>query len=105
MPFTIITYETATGSSGRGGSKLNTMKTKDYTYYWSRIFKQYGIRLCLGGHKHTYSMTYPVYDAPEGYINETTHTVNSEVDFWGNIDSTTSLRPIIQVTDVSQIKE
>lgn len=103
MPYTIITHATYIGSNGRGGSKLNTMKTDDMTYYWSRIFKQYGIRLVMGGHKHTYSMTRPVYDAPDGYIDGTTHQVDQSVDFWGSISNNASMKPVIQVTDISEI--
>lgn len=103
MPYTIITHATYIGSNGRGGSKLNTMKTHDYTYYWSRIFKQYGIRLVMGGHKHTYSMTRPVYDAPADYINNSTHAVNPSADLWGTISNDASMKPVVQVTDVSEI--
>lgn len=102
MPYTIITHATYIGSNGRGGSKLNTMQTDGKTYYWSRIFKEYGIRLVMGGHKHTYSMTRPVYDAPDGYITGQ-HTVDPNVDIWESISNNASMKPVVQVTDASEI--
>ena len=102
MPYTIITHATYIGSNGRGGSKLNTMQTDGKTYYWSRIFKEYGIRLVMGGHKHTYSMTRPVYDAPDGYITGQ-HTVDPNVNIWESISNNASMKPVVQVTDASEI--
>lgn len=93
MPFTIITHATAAGTDGRKGSKLNTAYGK---YRWSRIFKKYGIRLVFGGHKHTYSITKPVYDAPEGYITSS-NTVDTSVDFMNDISDTASMQPVVQV--------
>ena len=105
MPYTIITRATRLGSSGRGGSKLNTFATDGLTYLWSRLFKQYGIRLVIGGHKHTYSMTWPVYDAPDGYIDESTHEVADGADLMGSVSNAASMRPVVQVTDAAAIKE
>lgn len=102
MPYTIITHATYIGSNGRGGSKLNTMQTDGKTYYWSRIFKEYGIRLVMGGHKHTYSITRPVYDAPDGYITGQ-HTVDPNVNIWESISNNASMKPVVQVTDASEI--
>lgn len=93
MPFTIITHATAIGTSGRAGSKLNTAYGK---YRWSRLFKKYGIRLVMGGHKHTYSITKPIYDAPEGYITSS-NTVNSSVDLMEDVSAAASMQPVVQV--------
>lgn len=103
MPYTIITHATAVGTTGRSGSKLNTTKTDGMIFYWSRIFKEYGIRLAFGGHKHTYSMTRPVYDAPDGYINEETHTKASGANIWGELSPESQMRPIVQVTSESEM--
>lgn len=108
MPFTIIIHTTINGTSGRGGSSLNGSKlnetfTGGQTYYWSRLFKKYGIRLIMGGHKHTYSISKPIYDAPEGYIDESTHTVRSDADLFGEISNEMSLKPVIQVLNASEI--
>lgn len=90
MPFTIITQEAKNAyyyngveySSGkeRSGSHMNTMNTSDKMHYWfSRFCQTHGIRLVIGGHKHTYSATYPL---KETIVN----------------DSIVSMKPTIQVT-------
>lgn len=93
MPFTIITHATAIGTSGRVGSKLNTAYGK---YRWSRLFKKYGIRLVMGGHKHTYSISKPIYDAPENYITSS-NTVNSDIDLMDDVSASASMQPVVQV--------
>lgn len=101
MPYTIITHATASENKVRGGSKLNTTRTNGKAYYWSRIFKKYGIRLVFGGHKHTYSMTKPVYDAPENYLNG--HSVRQGADLMGDITEKITMKPVVQVTSQSEI--
>jgi len=63
MPYTIITNAFITGNVAREGSHLNTLNSNG-NYRYSRLFKHYGIRLVIGGHKHTYSFTRAMYDAP-----------------------------------------
>lgn len=59
MPFTIITDSLITNWKGdpskytRGGSHLNTVGNNQY--WFSQLLENYGVQLCLGGHKHTYS--------------------------------------------------
>ena len=74
MPFTVITKENLEDTakiknasrslSGTSlvGSHLNQLNANDTVgiYWFSRLLEFRGIRLCLGGHKHTYSCTYPV---------------------------------------------
>lgn len=106
MPYTIVTHATMTAdrNKGRGGSKLNDAYTDGYKYDFSRLFKQYGIRLVMGGHKHTYSMTMPIYDAPEGYINNVTHTPAAGASLSGEITAEASMQPVIQVlTDAEML--
>jgi hypothetical protein len=90
MPFTMITQEAKNAyyyngieySSGkeRSGSHMNTINTSDNMHYWfSRFCQTHNIRLVLGGHKHTYCVTYP--------LKET--IVNNEI---------ISMKPTIQVT-------
>jgi hypothetical protein len=88
------------GTSARAGSHLNTLNNYG-EYRFSRLFKKYGIRLVIGGHKHTYCMTKPIYDAPDGYISN--NTINSSVDFMGTVDSALSRKPVIQVTSASDV--
>lgn len=96
MPFTMVTHKFMTGNSARQGSHLNILNSKGH-YRFSRLFKKYGIRLVFGGHKHTYTISKPIYDAPEGYI-KSDHSVDQNVDLLGSFDDITSRKPVIQVT-------
>lgn len=109
MPFTIVTYDFMNGSAARVGSHLNTLN-KNGLYRFSRLFKKYGIRVVCGGHKHTYCLSKPIYDAPEGYVNAQGQ-VQSGVDLMsklGDNDSQAtqlSRKPVIQVTKAGDIKQ
>lgn len=96
-PYTILTYAIANdGSKARGGSKLNDALTGHSDgYYFSRLFKKYGIRLVMCGHKHTYSMTNPVYDAPLDYLD-------GGVDLMDSVSKAASRVPIVQILDASE---
>lgn len=75
MPFTVITnssiadtqkqYSRSVGPNGGAliGSHCNQL-TKDETgkgtYWLSRLLEKAGVKLCIGGHKHTYACTYPL---------------------------------------------
>lgn len=103
MPFTIVTWDFMKGESARVGSHLNTLNSNGL-YRFSRLFKKYGIRLVLGGHKHTYSISKPIYDAPSGYITSN-NTIDSGVDLMGVVGTEESRKPVIQVTRSQDIKE
>lgn len=74
MPFTIITQSVVNArydgtkaegqkynaSSVRAGSHLNTVTTADNPYWFSKFCQTHGIRLVLGGHKHTQAISYPL---------------------------------------------
>lgn len=89
MPFTIITQNLINSfywngqedtSVERSGSRLNFNTTKANTYWFSKFLQTHNYRLCLGGHKHTYSCSYPLLE-----------------------NENSSMKPIIQVTaDVLQ---
>lgn len=59
---TIDTTETAKVGSGKRDTKLNQPTDPDVQkrFSWSRLAEQYGFRVCLSGHKHTYSRSYPL---------------------------------------------
>ena len=76
MPFTIVTYDFMKGSGSRAGSHLNTLNTNG-NYRFSRLFKKFGIRLVMGGHKHTYSISKPIYDAPLNYITASNKVIQT----------------------------
>lgn len=116
MPFTIVTYDFMKGSAARVGSHLNTLNSRGL-YRYSRLMKKYGIRVCCGGHKHTYCITKPMYDAPNGYVNAQGQ-VNSSVDLMATFDSVVdgkvvvdgnaaaiSRIPVIQVLKASDVKQ
>lgn len=96
MPFTMVTWQFMKGSAGREGSHLNTHNTAG-KYRFSRLFKKHGIKMVFGGHKHTYTLSKPIYDAPENYITSE-NKVNPAVDIMADVDDTLSRRPVIQVT-------
>lgn len=78
IPFTVMTrqnmsitqqsgYRTYSrsvdGKSGAlVGSHLNQLTKSDNVamYWFSRLLEHFGVKICLGGHKHTYTCTYPV---------------------------------------------
>jgi hypothetical protein len=77
MPFTVITNDSlnkgtasilsisrcfgGTKTTSLIGSHLNQMDNNEKVIYWfSRLLEYFGVNLCLGGHKHTYAITYPV---------------------------------------------
>ena len=80
MPFTVITAEnlentstiigrwrSQSGASSLVGSHLNQLGVKDTvgTHWFSRLLEYRKCKLCIGGHKHTYAVTYPLM---ENYI-------------------------------------
>lgn len=93
IPFTVITNESLLNTakkvsrslSNAGalvGSHLNMIsknevpaetKTPKGTYWFSRLMEHFGVKLCLGGHKHTYTCSYPLREnylyGPEGKTN------------------------------------
>ena len=101
MPFTIVTWSFMSGESARAGSHLNTINSRGL-YRFSRLFKKYGIRVVMGGHKHTYCVTKPVYDAPDGYITEN-NIINENIDLMGEVTTSDSRKPVVQVTDISHV--
>ena len=83
MPFTVITKACLTESEQSKfrsisnskdalvGSHLNQISSEDDRkgiYWFSRLMESYGIKLVLGGHKHTFAATWPV---SENYVSST----------------------------------
>lgn len=74
MPYTVITNESiASGQEGvyrsiskagaLVGSHCNQISNTDTgkgIYWFSRLLEYKGVKLCIGGHKHTYTCTYPL---------------------------------------------
>lgn len=100
MPFTVITNSSLSNSlkgysrsvNGKNkslvGSHLNQLSTNEVTnmaeqftpkglYWFSRLLEYFKIKLVLGGHKHTYCLSYPV---REYYIYGPSGTKNTRKD-------------------------
>lgn len=74
MPFTVVTKDSLTTvvkDNYRSLSKSTTTLVGSHTnqisgtdikgaYWLSRLLEYFGVKLCIGGHKHTYACTYPV---------------------------------------------
>lgn len=66
MPFTIITqslideYAEKENSDIRNGARINVVGDITTKYWASRLFELAGVKLVLGGHKHTYSVSYHI---------------------------------------------
>lgn len=103
-PFSIVTYDFMnTSTTARAGSKLNTINNNG-SYRFSRLFKKCGIRLVMAGHKHTYGISKPIYDAPTEYLEG--NQASSTVDILsGDISTELSRKPVIQVLQQDQVKE
>ena len=59
----IAQYRSISGAGALVGCHMNQISKGDFGYgiYWfSRLLEYRGIKLCLGGHKHTYCVTYPL---------------------------------------------
>jgi hypothetical protein len=50
------------GSSSLLGSHMNQLDATENrgTYWISRLLEYFGCKLCIGGHKHTYALSYPI---------------------------------------------
>lgn len=77
IPFTVITQASLynsdkttmentrnypNGSSSLLGSHMNQLHANENrgTYWISRLLEYFGCKLCIGGHKHTYALSYPI---------------------------------------------
>ena len=77
IPFTVITRASLynddantmgntrnypNGTSSLLGSHMNQLDATENrgTYWISRLLEYFGCKLCIGGHKHTYALSYPI---------------------------------------------
>ena len=74
MPFTVITNDSITDSQasvsrslnksnaliGSHTNQISNTDTNKGIYWLSRLLEYKHVKLCIGGHKHTYACTYPV---------------------------------------------
>ena len=105
MPFTITaaaTYATylnpnKTSSQPRETAKAN-LNTK-HAFRFQRLFKLWGIRLVFGGHKHTCSISMPIYDAPQRYVpyREADVDYDPKTELMRPLTFDATFNPIIQI--------
>lgn len=126
MPFTVITNDSITNEQAKVsrslnksgaliGSHTNQISNKDIkkgTYWLSRLLEYKGIKLCIGGHKHTYACTYPVReyfyfaDNKNSKDNYTDYTMSSTLEnddvIWIQGDKDLTKFPLTKRTDVGE---
>jgi hypothetical protein len=93
IPFTVITQASLSnsnkdtmsftrnypnGESSLLGSHMNQLDSKENrgTYWISRLLEYFGCKLCIGGHKHTYALSYPIKENYQ-WVDESGNTHNS----------------------------
>ena len=93
MPFTVITQSSLTnkdakfivstrnhpnGKDARVGSNMNQLdRAENRGIYWcSRLLESFNCKLVIGGHKHTYALTYPIKEMYQWTTIEDSATVN-----------------------------
>ena len=98
IPFTVITQASLyngntdtmvntrnypNGTSSLLGSHMNQLDATENrgTYWISRLLEHFGCKLCIGGHKHTYALSYPIKEnyqwRSKGENGEYSEVVNS----------------------------
>ena len=101
MPFTIITQnviqnfywnDTENPNIERSGSRMNYNTSQENKYWFSRFCQDNDIRLVLGGHKHTYSCSWPIKEnvKEDGTVNSMKPIIQvtqSDLQTWFNCDS------------------
>lgn len=117
MPFTVITnkslkpasktytraYNGSDTSAGVIGSHMNQISFKDYkgTYWFSRLLSAFGIKLCIGGHKHTYSCTYPIKENWTGTMGSTLNS-SDDFDLSATVDEVNiTKKPLVKISSVA----
>lgn len=104
MPFTITAAATyaahinpgSTTNYARETSKAN-LNTK-HAFQFQRLFKLWGIRLVFGGHKHTCSISMPIYDAPGNFVPYSYQNRQQESEaLLVDLTNADTFNPVIQI--------
>ena len=108
MPFTVITnacctetdqlqrFRSMSDAKAPGkliGSHMNQLEPTEIgagVYWFSRLLESSGVKLCIGGHKHTYAISYPVREYYKYKVIENDQEVwkNSRYDGPMNMEET-----------------
>ena len=96
LPFTIITQNvisnfywngTENPKVERSGSHLNYNVNQANKYWFSTFCQEYGIRLAIGGHKHTYACTMPILENPNSSMKPIIQVTSQSLhDFYGGAE-------------------
>lgn len=89
-------YEGGVKHTSLVGSHLNRLHyntdwDKDDNYWFSQLLQNKGVKLCLGGHKHSYTCSYPIYEnlkEIKNFVNQL-NTDDSEYIKFNSPDLTT----------------
>lgn len=96
IPFTVITQASLSnsdkstmantrnypnGSSSLLGSHMNQLDSTENrgTYWISRLLEYFGCKLCIGGHKHTYALSYPIKENYQWVNNGVTYNSSNGI--------------------------
>lgn len=96
LPFTIVTqtnvnkfyWNGVESSEERGGSRINTNNTAENTYWFSKFCQDNGIRLAIGGHKHTYAVTFPLLENEQNSMKPIIQVTPDVLEEWFKSDPT-----------------
>ena len=110
IPFTVITQASLyngdagtmsntrnypNGTSSLLGSHMNQLDATENrgTYWISRLLEQFGCKLCIGGHKHTYALSYPIKENYQWMVK------GENGQYGGLINSSTSIKPMCETLE------
>lgn len=109
IPFTVITRASLSnsdksdvmkntrnypnGGTSLLGSHMNQLDSKENrgTYWISRLLEYFGCKLCIGGHKHTYALSYPIKEnyrwseRTENMDDDGKYVYGTEMDSWNRV--------------------
>lgn len=126
MPFTVITNDSITSSQasvsrslnksnalvGSHTNQISNTDTGKGIYWLSRLLEFKGVKLCIGGHKHTYACTYPVREyfyfggnknSKDNFADYTmTSTLENDNVIWKQQDKDLTKFPLTKRTDVGE---
>ena len=116
IPFTVITKaslsnsDTSTMSETRNypngessllGSHMNQLNhSENRGIYWiSRLLEHFGCKLCIGGHKHTYALSYPIKENYQWkYSGNNYNSLTNPKPMKSTLEDESGLNPVYEVT-------
>ena len=106
------------GTDNLIGSHMNQLSSTDVcgSYWFSRLLEYFEVKLCIGGHKHTYAATFPLreyYITKDGHnskdhrssLNMSSDLSKDDKIVWVQDGVHTSKQPLIWETSYSDYKD